>query len=448
MLTWHNKAVIQGPHRTRHGRRLFRTASAATAVAALLALAACGTNSAATSAGAAAATSGGGAPASSASGSPASSAAGSSASGSSASGSSASGQVVSAAKLAQLKAIVTKAEQVPQFTPTGPAFNAAAAKGSKMLVMPSNTGIAYCADIASGVAALGKQMGISVTNISTSGTVSQWTAGALQGVTAGANAEGLICGIPPAVVAPQLQVAKQHNISVVFDQSYDLGAPASYLKKELAPAGVYQTGVPESQAMRVLVDQSIVDNGGKPFDTLIMTSSDIFIEPGILAATENELKTQCGSACGYTVRNIPIADWATRTQSTVASALAADPNIKSVMVLFAGMTVTGGLAAVEAAHRPGLHIYEWGAGNGDMQQILPAHGIVAGDIGCGSDWTYYNLMDQMLRLVTHHPAIPPTTEACKTRLFTPANASQYFTKGGGWGTSYVTGYEKQWKLSG
>ncbi len=427
MMTRQNKAVIEGPHRTGRGRRLLRTASAATAAAALLALAACGTNSAATGAGTAT-TSDGGAPASSAA------------------GSTAGAPVVSAAKLAQLKAIVTQAEQVPQFTPTGPAFNAAAAKGSKLLVMPSNTGIAYCADIASGVASLGKQMGISVTNIATSGTVSQWTSGALQGVTTGANAEGLICGIPPAVVAPQLQVAKQHNIAVVFDQSYDLGAPASYLKSELAPTGVYQTGVPESQAMRVLVDQSIVDNGGKPFDTLIMTSSDIFIEPGILAATEEELKTQCGSACGYTVRNIPIADWATRTQSTVASALAADPNIKSVMVLFAGMTVTGGLAAVEAAHRPGLHIYEWGAGNGDMQQILPAHGIVSGDIGCGSDWTYYNLTDQMLRLVTHHPAIPPTTEACKTRLFTPANVGQYFTNGG-FGTSYVTGYKKQWELS-
>lgn len=425
MMTWGNKAVIQGPG---HGRRLFRAGSAATATAALLALAACGTNSAATGAGTAT-SSGGAAP------------------GSSAAGSGGSAPVVSADKLAKLKAIVTQAEQVPQFTPTGPAFNAAAAKGSKMLVMPSNTGIAYCADIASGVASLGKQMGISVTNIATSGTVSQWTSGALQGVTTGAAAEGLICGIPPAVVAPQLQVAKQHNISVVFDQSYDLGAPASYLQKELAPSGVYQTGVPESQAMRVLVDQSIVDNGGKPFDTLIMTSSDIFIEPGILAATEDELKTQCGSACGYTVRNIPIADWATRTQSTVASALAADPNIKSVMVLFAGMTVTGGLAAVQAAHRPGLHIYEWGAGNGDMQQIAAAHGIVAGDIGCGSEWTHYNLADQMLRLVTHHPAIAPATEACKTRLFTPDNVSEYFSNGG-FGTSYVTGYKKQWGLAG
>lgn len=425
-MTWHDKAVIQGPQRTGYRRRLFRTASAAAAAAALLALAACGTNSAAPGA---TTSTGGGASASSVAGSPAT------------------GQVVSAAKLAQLQATVTAAEAVPQFTTTGPALDASKVKGDKFLVMPSNTGIAYCADIAKGVASLGKKLGVSVTNIATQGTVSQWTAGTLQGVTAGVQAEGLICGIPPAVVAPQLQLAKQHNIKVVFDQAYDLGAPASYLAQEIAPAGVYQTGVPESQAQRTLVDKSIVDHGGKPFDTLILTSSDIFISPGILAATEDELKIQCGSACGYTVKNIPIADWATRTQSTVASALAADPKIESIQVLFAGMTVTGGLAAAEAAHRPGLKIYEWGAGNGDMQQIPASNGIVAGDIGCGSDWTYYNLMDQMMRVALGQKSIPMSAEACKTRLFTAANYKD-FLNGVGWGNSYVTGYEKQWGLSG
>jgi ribose transport system substrate-binding protein len=415
---------------TRRNRRVLGPASAVAAAATVLALAACSTNSSSAGGGGSATT-----PASTGSSAPASSSA-----------SSGSGAVVSAAELAKLQAVVTAAEAVPQFTPTGPAFNASAAKGDKFLVMPSNTGIAYCADIASGMVSLGKTMGISVTNIATEGTVSQWTTGALQGITAGVQAEGLICGIPPAVVSPQLTLAKEHNISMVFDQAYDFGAPASYLASEQAPAGVYATGVPESQAARVEVDQSIVDNQGKPFDTLILTSSDIFISPGILAATEDQLKSICGSACGYTVENIPIADWATRTQSTVASALAADPKIKAVQVLFAGMTVTGGLAAVEAANRPGLKIYEWGAGNGDMQQIAAAHGIVAGDIGCGSDWTYYNLMDQMLRAATHQPTIAPTTESCKTRLFTPANVSSYFT-GDGWGNSYVTGYEKQWELS-
>jgi ribose transport system substrate-binding protein len=436
MMTWRDTLIPRLSPGTRRGRRLLRPAGAMLAAVALIALAACGTNSSAGS--------GTGASSSATTPSAASSAAGTS---SPASTGAASGAVVSASELAKLQATVTAAQAVPQFTSTGPAFDASKVSGDKFLVMPSNTGIAYCADIASGVVSLGKKLGVSVTNIATEGTVSQWTSGALQGVTAGVQAEGLICGIPPAVVSPQLTLAKQHNIKVVFDQAYDLGAPASYLKQEIAPAGVYQTGVPESQAARITVDQSIVNNDGKPFDTLILTSSDIFISPGILAATEDELKTVCGSACGYTVKNIPIADWATRTQSTVASALAADPKITSIQVLFAGMTVTGGLAAAEAAHRPGLKIYEWGAGAGDMQQIPTSNGIVAGDIGCGSDWTYYNLMDQMMRVALGQPSIAMTAEACKTRLFTAANYKD-FLSGNGWGNSYVTGYEKQWGLSG
>lgn len=410
-------------------RRTLRVAGAVLTAGGLIALAACGTNSN-TNAAAGAST-----------GSSTSPTSASSATGTGSS----SGQVISNAELAKLQAVVNQAEQVPQFTTTGPAFDASKIKGDKFLVMPSNTGIAYCADIASGIVSLGKKLGVSVTNIATEGTVSQWTAGALQGVTAGVQAEGLICGIPPSVVSPQMQLAKEHNIKVVFDQSYDLGAPSSYLAQEVAPSGLYQTGVPESQAARILVDKSFVDHDGKPFDTLILTSSDIFISPGILAATEDQIKTLCPS-CGYTVENIPIADWATRTQSTVASALAADPKIQSIQVLFAGMTVTGGLAAAEAAHRPGLKIYEWGAGNGDMQQIPTSDGIVAGDIGCGSDWTYYNLMDQMMRVALNQPAISVTAEACKTRLFTSANYKS-FLDGDGWGNSYVAGYDKEWELS-
>lgn len=353
-----------------------------------------------------------------------------------------SASVVPNAKLKQLRAAVLQVEKVPVFKPNGPAIDASAARGTKMMVMPSNSSIAYCSDIAKGVAKLGKTLGISVTNISTNGTPSAWGSGLLQSITAGANASGLICGIPPAVVGPQLQVAKQHHTSVVFDQSWDIGAPF-HIK---TPTGTYQTGVPNSLALRRLVDMAVVANKGKPFHSLIMTSNDIYIAKGIQAATIDELKKDCGSACKYTVRDIPIADWATKTQSTVASALTKDPQINSIFIFFSGMTVTGGLAAAQGVHRPGLHIYQWGAGAGDLKQMETQSGnIISGDIGCGSAWSSYVLMDQMLRLVLNKPAVNPRKGACAMRLFTRKTVGQYF-KNGGFGTSFVKGYDKLWGL--
>lgn len=345
------------------------------------------------------------------------------------------------ANIPKLQAIVSAAEQVPAFTPPGPSINVSSLRGTKMVVMPSSSAISYCAGIASGVVSLGKSLGISVTNVPTAGQVSQWQSGALQAATLGAKSLGLICGIPPNVMSPQLNVLNAHSVSTVFDQAVDLGSP---LGNPPMPTGTYATGIPQAKAMRILVDQAVVDHRGAPFHALILTSSDIYIEPGALAATEDELKTQCGPSCSYTVVNIPIADWGTRVQSSVASALASDPKIQAVLTLFDGM-VEGALPAVESTHRSGLKIYAWGAGEGILKlEQTNADGAIAGDIGCGASWASYALMDQMLRVSAHQAPAPATAEYCKIRLFTPANVGQFFSPSGGFGTAYMTGYKNLW----
>ena len=334
------------------------------------------------------------------------------------------------------------AEKVPAFVAPGPAFSVKSLKGTKMVVMPSSSAISYCAGIASDSVTIGKSLGIAVTNVSTAGQVSQWQSGALQAATLGAKAMGLICGIPPNVMAPQLKVLKAHHVAPVFDQALDLGSP---IKNPKMPAGSYATGIPEARAMRILVDQAIVDHHGKPFHSILLTSSDIYIEPSVLAATEAELRTQCGKACSFTVVNIPIADWGTRVQSSVASALAKDPKIQAVLTLFDGMD-EGALPAVESAHRPGLKIYAWGAGEGILKlEQTSAHGLIAGDIGCGATWAAYALMDQMLRVGAHHAPASAAKEYCRPRLFTPGNVKQFFSKTNGFGNGFVTGYRKLWK---
>ncbi|MBX5467220.1 MAG: hypothetical protein K6U14_06965 [Firmicutes bacterium] len=343
---------------------------------------------------------------------------------------------VSPARLARLRELVSQAQSVPPFVPPGPPVNAALAKGDRVVVFPSSSEISYCADEANDLVALGKTLGISVTNFTTTGQPTQWVQGALQAIATHANAFAMTCGIPPSALTPQLNLAQQDHVATILDQLYDPSLP---VPKDVTAA----TGIPLYQAERLIVDDAIVQNGGRPFHALILTADDLISGPGAAKAAEQELKAQCGQACPYTVLNVPVADWTTRMQSDVSAALTADPKITAIIALFDGM-VPDTVPAAEAAHRPGLHIYTYGAGAGVVKLIETTHGLVAANIGASSEWAAYVLMDELLRVLTHSAPAPATRDYPPLRMWTPSNVSQYFAPNGGYGTQYITGFDRLW----
>ncbi|MBX5465916.1 MAG: hypothetical protein K6U14_00265 [Firmicutes bacterium] len=344
---------------------------------------------------------------------------------------------VSPATLAHLQALVAQAEATPTFVPPGPPVDAAKARGDKVEIIPGNSEISYCADEANDLVKLGQSLGIPTSNYATTGRPSQWVQGVLQGFATHVNAIDLSCGITPAALGPQLQVAKQNHVATILAEWY--------LPNQPVPSAVTgATGTFQDQAEQLLVDDAIVQNHGKPFHALILTADDAIAGPGAAEAALQEFQKRCGQACPAQIINIPLSEWGTRIQSTVSSALTADPKVTAIIAVFDGM-VPGALPAMEAAHRPGLKIYSYGAGAGVVRLIQTTHGMVAADIGPSANWAAYALMDEDLRVMTGQKPLPPNKEYPALRMWTPANVSQYFTPDG-YGTSYITGYDKLWGI--
>ena len=113
-----------------------------------------------------------------------------------------------------------------------------------------------------------------------------------------------------------------------------------------------------------------------------------------------------------------------------------------MIALYDGM-VPGLVAAAQNSHRSGLHIYTYGASSGVVKLIQSTHGLVAADIGASTPWTAYTQMDQILRLLSGHKAVPASKEYPPLRLWDPSNVSQFFTSKS-YGSAYPGDYLKLW----
>lgn len=341
---------------------------------------------------------------------------------------------VSAKELSSLKAELTKESAVPPFVAPGPAFKATSSKGKSVLAVPSSSEIPYCSGIISSMQTIGKKIGVKVTNYPASGEQSQYQAAATEALAQKDNAFTTICGINPSLITPQIKKLTTHHIPTIALLG-DVSAPTP----SIVQAGAdIQLGL----AARVLADDAVVQNSGKPFDVLLLTDYDISGASVPTNAAKAEIAKVCGSACKVTTQSIPITSWSSGIGSTVSTALLSDPKTTAVIALYDGM-VPGLVAAAQNSHRSGLHIYTYGASSGVVKLIQSTHGLVAADIGASTPWTAYTQMDQILRLLSGHKAVPASKEYPPLRLWDPSNVSQFFTSKS-YGSAYPGDYLKLW----
>jgi ribose transport system substrate-binding protein len=350
---------------------------------------------------------------------------------------------VSASTLASLRAVVEKAEQPPTWFPPGPAVSASSVRGASILAMPVNSEIGQCQTEAEDFAALGSELGAHVTVFSDSGQPSQWETGIEDATAAHDAAIVMFCGIVPGAVAPQLQAAERAGIEVV-DDNYNEVSNYQYLDAE--------TAVDTVGGMKDDVDDALVNLHGAPLHALVVSSNSIVQGPAAQTAVTDQLRSVCPSSCSV-VQDlvVPIQDWATQVESDVDAALVAHPNVNAVIVTFDGM-VQFVLPAVEQAHRAGLEIYTWGASKSVEKLMEQPGSLIAADPGLDPDWGAYGAMDQVIRLLGHHPSAPVAKEVNPNRFWVPANVAAFFGPDGSYGNggyggiTFENDFRKLWGL--
>jgi ribose transport system substrate-binding protein len=308
---------------------------------------------------------------------------------------------------------------VPSEPSVGPAFNAKAAAGKLIYLIPIqlagfNKTIVDTAKAAAGL------VGAKAVVWPSTGTLSSYQQGVDAAITAGAS---VICleGVDPKLIAPQLAQARAKGIKVTLDI---FGNGSSPLPTGFA-GGV---NMPFSLGGELEADYAIMATKGH-VDALVLTSDDIPQTPDVLKGLRQAFDANCTS-CSLHYVNETVPTWPNFGSAT-AAALRQHPNVNYVIPSYDNYAqfALSGISLAGASQK--VHMDSLNGTPSVLSEIRPG-AIVQMDIGVSAVWLGYAEITNALRVATGGQ---PTVVAGVPRVWTTTNVAQ-----AGSPPSFATGY--------
>jgi len=342
-----------------------------------------------------------------------------------------------AADLEYSRKVIEKYSVVPEFIAPGPAFDARACMaGKRILSIPTMSPNPFCQALLTSMRDVAKRVGIELMEWENQGQPAEWVQGVNYAISQKFDMIDLLAGSDPRVLQPQIKAARAEGIMVFTNHISDITQPVVENITGDVPVAF-------STAGRILVNWAIVKTGGK-VNALVLGSDEAYCTKPFVDAIKDEFATRCPEGKMKYV-NVAIPEWTSRIQPVVQSAIMADPTLNYVIPIYDSMsqfclpalTLTGTQDRIKIATFNGTPFVL-----GLVQQ-----GKVEMDIGENLDWAGKVIMDQMMRAVCglefKRGAYIPLY------IFDRKNTADLGTPpepGAGFGTEYLEGFNKLWKL--
>lgn len=348
------------------------------------------------------------------------------------------GSAASGVKLSYVDGQLAKYGKPPTFTAPGPSFDAKKLMAGKSIFsIGVNNSDQFVQVLQNGMKSVANSVGVNFKVFSNSGSPAQWVQGMQTAVNEKASVIDLLAGINPAQLHPQIAQAKQAGIPVVVSDAYDIAQKAD-------PSVAATADVPYAQAGRLMADWTVSDTKGKA-DVLVIGSSDVVSSNYMVKAIDNEFSTNC-SSCKVKNIDVTVANWASQTQKQVQAALNADPNINYILPVYDSQSQFV-VPAITASGKTGkVHIATYD-GTPFVLKMMQDGDTVRMDVGEDLDWVSKSVMDQDMRVAAGLPAVKNTNTPLY--IFTKKNvdtAGKPPKNSTGYGSGYITGYNKLWGL--
>ena len=344
----------------------------------------------------------------------------------------------SSAAVSALDSSVNQGAAIPSFSTYAADYgskvpNTSNLRGKKLMILPGDSALAACTEIAQADAAIATDLGMKATIFANQGLTSQYNSAIEDAIHGGYAAIDAGCDFNPALVAPALAQAEKAGIAVAVYGATPQEAAASKV--------TYNNVDPYALDAKYAAEQAVAQHDGKPFQAIAITSNAAPATAIMQDSLVSELKSIC-PGCTVTDYDVEVPQWATDIQSTVTSALLKNPNVTVIFPDYAGM-LTYLLAGIEAAHKTSTVKAYLAFGGGTpfikLQTTQPGKSIIQSDIGGYPPWTGYLLFLQTARALEHLAPISYNDAIGPDRIATPQNAVNVLTTGG-WGTSWVNGF--------
>jgi ribose transport system substrate-binding protein len=339
--------------------------------------------------------------------------------------------------------MVAKFKELPTFEAPGPEIDVSSLEGKTMFLIPLVPN-PFNQSIEATMQEIADRVGMELTIYANQGQASQWVQGMNAAIAANPDIIVLNTAPDPRLLQPQLEEAKAAGIPVLVTHFYDDSSPEPPDCDGCAAGVTALVTAPFYTAGEAAANWMIQDSNGTA-NVLIIGAEDALPSPGTIERMQETFDTNC-PACEVKVINIPIADWNTKTQGEVQSALTADPNITYVYPLYDAM-VAGAVPAVETVGRADSVKVASYNGSPYVLEFIQDGNIAAMEIGEDTVGIGYANMDQAFRILLGEPPVPQRTPI---RIFDAENVDETGTPptvGTGYGNALAEGFSELWGLS-
>jgi ribose transport system substrate-binding protein len=327
---------------------------------------------------------------------------------------------------------------VPGFEAPGPPFDASKVAGKSIFEIPLSSTIPFIAAKSKEMKKVAERFGIDYTTWENEGTPPEWVRGMDQAIARKVDLIILQGAPDPDLLQPQLKRAEQAGIPVLATFIID--------EHESVPAGLTATvRTPATRRLRLVADYVIAQTKGDA-NVLVVTSNDIRISRAIGPAIEDEFEKRCPS-CSVTVADVPLADWATKIQTTVQSQITSNPDLDYVIPIFDGMAQYAVAGVLQAGASDRVSVATSDATPSVLADLQRGR-VVKLEAGTNPAWIAWANMDQAMRMLSGAGPIESGNEKLPIRLIDESNVAETGEPpqlGQGFGNAYIKGYDELWE---
>ena len=328
--------------------------------------------------------------------------------------------------------------KLPQFAAAGPAFEAhQCMSGKSILGIPVSSANPFTQNIYMGMAAVGKEVGFKFSEWENQGQPSQWVQGMNYGINGKYSLIDLLGGTDPKVLEPQVKAATNAGIKVVASHYSGFEQPKPPGVTGVVPIDYFRAG-------QLLADWAVAKTQAKA-NALVIVSMEVNSTASMINGIKHEFDQLCPE-CKYKIVNAAVPDWSTKIQTTVQSALLADPSINYILPIYDSMSQFVVPAITITGRQDNVRIATF---NGTPFVLgLVQQGKVEMDIGENLDWVGHAIADAEMRMLCNLPDVKdpniPFYIFDKSNADSAGHPPQLST---GYGDAYIAGYRKMWKLT-
>jgi len=339
------------------------------------------------------------------------------------------------ADLDAARALVERHSALPEFTPPGPAFDAAACmEGQSMFVIGLTSANPFNVAISQGMLEAAGHVGFRIRDWETQLDPSQWIQGINTAVAEGFSLIDLQGGLPPEFLVPQIMEARAAGVKVTSTHNWDATTQEVPDFMDGAANTDYVT------VGEIMAAWTIVQTEGR-VNALVIGPDEITPTGPLRDAILGYFAANCPD-CTASYINVPVNDWATQLQPATQNALLANPSINYVLPVYDSMSQFIAPAIQIAGSQAKIVSFN---GTPFVMDMMRDGEIVEMLVGESLGWVGYAGVDANMRLLCGLD--PVTTLNTPAFIFTRENvetAGIPATFNDGYGDSHIAGFKALW----